>query len=312
MFSDYLVYSSQTTPTTQHNNSAQFDDLWKATQPLNISITDFLYSNSITPIVDDNYSIPSYGGNQSPANSTISTTQLFCQNNATSLTPSLVSSSPTSAIQASYPYYSPPPDVLLSPINLASPLSFCLPTSPNFEQPVNIINYEAENVDDRDFSLPPSPTPTQKSLYQIQLGFAEQDYSPIDVNTLLSKQPINSDQTTSQVSQEDFDENPAIVLSEFPDGDRPNCTYARLLIVAIKRSPKQKLLLDQIYDIFIQKYRAFKWQKDSKGWQNSIRHNLSLYACFHQQARGRDEKGRGKYWLVELVFSLIKTPQLTR
>lgn len=306
MFSDYLVYSSQTTPTTQQTNSPQFDDLWKAPQSLNISITDFLYNNCITPIFDDDHSIPSYAGNQSPANSTISTTQLFCcQNNPTPLTPSLVSSSPTSAVQSSYPYYSPVPDVLLSPINLASPLSFCLPTSPDFEQPLNIINYE-EDVHDRDFSLPPSPTPTQKSRYQIQPRFSEQDYSPIDVNTLLSKQPKDSDQTTSQVSQEDFDENPAIVLSEFPDGDKPNCTYAQLLIVAIKRSPKQKLLLDQIYDIFIQKYKSFKWQKDSKGWQNSIRHNLSLYACFHQQARGSDEKGRGKYWLVELVFSSLK------
>lgn len=75
---------------------------------------------------------------------------------------------------------------------------------------------------------------------------------------------------------------------------KPPFSYATMIGVAILQSPEGKLTLSQIYHWFSSHFSYFKTV--DCGWQNSVRHNLSLNPIFVKA--GRTPEGKGHYWQI--------------
>lgn len=81
------------------------------------------------------------------------------------------------------------------------------------------------------------------------------------------------------------------------DGKKPQHSYAALIGMSILRAPGRRLTLAQIYKWISDSFAYYR--ASQTGWQNSIRHNLSLNKAFIKQERPKDDPGKGNYWAIE-------------
>ncbi|KAL4883110.1 fork head domain-containing protein [Aspergillus karnatakaensis] len=96
------------------------------------------------------------------------------------------------------------------------------------------------------------------------------------------------------------------------DGTKPPYSYATLIGMSILRAPSRRLTLAQIYKWISDTFSYYK--NSDPGWQNSIRHNLSLNKAFIKQERPKDDPGKGNYWAIEpgMEIQFIKDKPLRR
>lgn len=108
------------------------------------------------------------------------------------------------------------------------------------------------------------------------------------------------DQSDTKTSSNQFQRILKEELNQSNNSDpnqKPPYSYVAMIMMAIEASQTRKLKLCQIYDFIKETFPYYKSQKN-KGWQNSIRHNLSLNECFVKIPSDAGQEKKGNYWTI--------------
>ncbi|SJL03499.1 uncharacterized protein ARMOST_06855 [Armillaria ostoyae] len=119
--------------------------------------------------------------------------------------------------------------------------------------------------------------PSQHSSPQPTAGSCATQKISYSITTPISEDHSNDSNTPTLTPSSSVPLNPH-------SRERPDITYVAIIKQAILSSPNCRLSLSEIYEWITTVYPFFS--PATKSWKNSIRHTLSSYPCFRNEAHG--------------------------
>lgn len=172
----------------------------------------------------------------------------------------------------------------------------------------------SQSLPPHDFIKNETPSMTQASTYEV-LPTTKRllDAAPILTSRPSKKLKMEEDTQELYECEEDFELPPPESFSPIDDdGTKPPHSYAQLIAMSILRAPMRRLTLAQIYKWISDTFKFYS--ATDAGWQNSIRHNLSLNKAFLKQERPKDDPGKGNYWIIKpgMEYQFIKDKSVVK
>ncbi|KAI8975958.1 fork head domain-containing protein [Pilobolus umbonatus] len=120
---------------------------------------------------------------------------------------------------------------------------------------------------------------------------------------LVSMRQYRTDQNDQHIVSESFIPMAPNLIKPPRKRRRPPFSYSSLIAQAILESEHERMTLRDIYSWITTKYPAL-YNAEDTGWQNTIRHNLSLNRCFRKVSKTEFEgsphlRGKGGYWTID-------------
>ncbi|ORZ16885.1 fork head domain-domain-containing protein [Absidia repens] len=158
---------------------------------------------------------------------------------------------------------------------------------------------------------------TQHSEKQRKRKAQQQDSFNSKSTSSSSSVTININNHVDYTEEENVDEELKKTLIGYPGvpnpylgkEDKPPFSYANLIAQALNNaSTDKRMTLNEIYTYLSTAYPYFK-KVSSTGWQNSVRHNLSLNKAFIKIPRTNNDSGKGAFWTIDpkLEYSIFAT-----